>query len=282
MLLQLLSIQFCYAEVMEIRVWNHTEDKPGIIGRIMHRALQVTNDEFGDYTIVRSSEMGQTRALRALAHDQLDIAHFVSTKEREAQADVIHIPIMQGLLGYRLCLITTNNQQKFSHIGSKNEWIANNIITGQHYNWPDSTILQSNKLAVVTTYKTELLFQQLAKNRFDCFSRGLSEISNEQLDHQDLGIVIEKNIVIYYPLPQFFFVNPAKPVLTKRLRKGLLSLQENNELDNIFNDYYDEIINRLNLKNRVFISLHNPTLSQQAISALDASSINFKNKYLSK
>jgi len=281
LLLQLLSIHFCYAQPTKIRVWSHTEDKPGIIGRTMHRALQLTNQEFGSYTIIRSNEMGQDRALRALAHDQLDIAHFVATESREQQAIAVYTPIMQGLLGYRLCLIDAVNQEKFFKITNVEQWIEKELTIGQHHNWPDSAILKDNNLKIVTTYKSDLLFQQLAKNRFDCFARGLSEISDEQLKYQQHGIVIEKNIVIYYPLAQFFFVNPEKPILAKRLQKGLSLLQESGELNDLFDNYYREKINQLNLRSRVFIPLNNNTLSKKTIKALETPSTRFKKIYLS-
>lgn len=280
-LLHIFTSQFCYAQTTSIRVWQHTEDKPGIIAITLNRALQITRDEYGDYELISSGKMGQDRALRELAHNQLDIAHFVATKEREAQANAIYVPITQGLLGYRLCLIKAENQERFSGINNKQQWIDKKITIGQHRNWPDTTILNSNDLEVLTTFKSELLFQQLAKNRFDCFARGVSEITHEQVAHKALNLEIEKSIVIYYPLAQFFFVNPANPMLAKRLQKGLSLLQKNGELNQIFDRYYRDKINHLNLKNRVFIPLKNPTLSQKTVDALAAPSTRFQRIYLS-
>jgi len=273
--------QFSYAKITTITTWKTTTNDDGIIKQLLYRALEITRKEYGDYELVVSNEMGQDRALRELANNQLNLAHFVATAERETQAIPVRMPIMQGLLGYRLCLIREDNQGKFDNITNKQQWIDKNIIIGQHHNWPDTKILQSNGLNVQTTYKTELLFQQLAKRRLDCFSRGINEIAYEQLSHKSLGLAIEKNIVMHYMLPQFFFVNPANPQLAERLQLGLTRLQKTGETDKLFDSYYRELIKQLNLQQRVFIELHNPTLSQATIDALQVPATRFKKNYLS-
>jgi hypothetical protein len=271
--------EFSYAKTMEITVWKKTVNDNGVIQQLLYLAMEITRKEYGDYKFIASNGMGQNRALRELASARLDIAHFVATTKRETQASPVRIPIMQGLLGYRLCLIKADNQEKFTGITNKQQWIDKNITIGQHHNWPDTTILKSNGLKVQTTYKSELLLQQLAKNRFDCFARGINEISYEQRSHQSLDLAIEKNIVIHYPLPQFFFVNPEKPLLAARLQLGLTRLQESGKTDKIFDNYYRELIEHLNLKQRVFIELQNPTLSTETINALKTSTTRFKQKY---
>ena len=192
------NAHFSYAQGTKIRVWEKTAIDQGLIGELLFQALEITQKEYGEYQIITSTEMEQDRALREIANSRLDLAHFVSTAEREMQATPIRIPIMQGLLGYRLCLIKDGNQDKFIGVTNKQQWIEKKISIGQHRNWPDTTILKSNGLHVATTYKRELLFQQLSKNRFDCFARGVNEISDEQLKHRSLGLVIENNILIHY------------------------------------------------------------------------------------
>ena len=177
--------------------------------------------------------MEQGRALRELSKmdsSRLDLAHFAPTIEREKQAIVIRIPLIQGLLGYRLCLIKDGDQHKFSKITNKEQWLASNLTIGQHQNWPDTLVLKDNGLMVKTSYKYKLLFQQLVKHRFDCFARGANEIVYEQRAHQDLGLIIEKKLMLHYPFPLFFFVNKNNPDLAKRLEQGLSKLIENGVL----------------------------------------------------
>lgn len=281
-LLLIVNVNISYAEKTTIRVWSHTVNNAGMTASLLHRALQITQQEYGEYEFVLSHKMKQDRALRELVSGRIDIAHFVSTSEREKQATPIRIPIMQGLLGYRLCLIKEDNQKKFIGVNNIKQWIDKNITIAQDKRWPDTKILESNGVNVQTTFKHELLFQQLSKARFDCFARGISEISLEQQEHSSLGLIIEKHIVIHYPLPQFFFVAADKPLLAERLKLGLTRLQENGEAELLFDSYYQAILDNLELKKRVFIELQNSTLSPETIDVINSPVIQSLPKYLQK
>lgn len=270
----------------KIIVWEHTVNDPTeIIMDTLQRALEITKPEYGDYELVTSMEMEQGRALRELSrfdNSHLDLAHFAPTLEREKQAIAIRIPLIQGLLGYRLCLIKEGDQDKFSEIASLEQLLKKDISIGQHQNWPDTLVLQNNGLTVKTSYKYELLFQQLARQRFDCFARGANEINYELRAHQGLDLTIEKNIALHYPFPMFFFVSKKNPNLAKRLELGLSKLIENGTSEQLFEHYYQAQIEALGLKNRHIIELQNPTLSHQTIQAMHQPKAIFKNRYLAK
>lgn len=249
----------------------------------LHRALQVTKDEYGGYELIESIKMEQGRSLIELSkakNSKLDLASYAPTREREAQTITIRIPVLSGLMGYRLCLINGKSQSAFNGIKNKKQFIEKGISIGQHQDWPDTTILRSNNITVQTTHKKALLFQQLSRGRFDCFSRGTSEIYAEYLVHQKQGIKIEKNLLIYYPLPIFFFVNNNRPLLAERLQLGLEKLIESGEFDRIFDRYFTSIIIELNINNRTVIDLNNPTLSKETIEALRGPTLRFRKNHL--
>ncbi|WP_019614588.1 transporter substrate-binding domain-containing protein [Psychromonas ossibalaenae] len=278
-LLLVLKANFSLAKNNEIVLWNQTASDSGIIWDTLYRALEITKDDYGEYQLITSSPMEQDRALRELVNARIDLGHFIATEEREKQAIAVRIPILQGLYGYRLCLIKEDNQEKFTGINSKQQWIEKNITISQHHNWPDTKILESNGITVKTTFKRDLLFQQLSMKRFDCFARGINEINTELSNHSSLGLAIEKNIVLHYPFPLFFFVSPDKPLLAERLQLGLTRLYQNGVTEQLFEYYYRKLINELGLEQRKFIELQNPTLSQQTINVLKAPSTRFKIKY---
>lgn len=249
----------------------------------LHRALQVTKDEYGDYELIESAKMEQGRSLLELSKSQnskLDLATYAPTIEREAQAIPIRIPVLSGLMGYRLCLIDAKNQETFTGIKSKEQLIERGISIGQHQDWPDTTILKSNDIKVQTTHKKSLLFQQVKRGRFDCFSRGANEIYEEYLAHKDKGIKIEKELLIYYPLPIFFFVNHNRPLLAERLQLGLEKLIESGEFTKIFDSYFSSIIVELEIEQRTVIDLDNPTLSEKTIEALRGPTLRFRQNHL--
>lgn len=280
----ILYSSFSIAKVTKIIVWDSLYNDPNsIVLNYLYKALEITKAEYGNYEIIGSIPMEQGRSLKALSIKngfKLDIASYAPTREREIQAIPIRIPLLSGLMGYRLCLINDKNQSAFNGIKNKKQLIERGISIGQHQDWPDTTILRSNNINVQTTHKKALLFQQLSRKRFDCFSRGASEIYAEYLAHQKQGIKIEKKLLIYYPLPLFFFVNKNHPLLAERLQLGLEKLIKSGEFDNIFKKYYADIIIELKLNNRTVIDLNNPTLSEQTIKALQGPTLRFRKNYL--
>ena len=94
------------------------------------------------------------------------------------------------------------------------------------------------------------------------------------------GIAIENNLLLYYPLPNFFFVNKSRPLLAQRLQLGLERLIASGEFDRIFERFFLPLILELRLAERTVIDLHNPTLSEQTVAALKAPKQRFRSKYL--
>lgn len=273
-----------YAQVTKIIVWESLYNNPTpILMNALRRALQVTKPEYGEYEIIVSTKMEQGRSLLEMAKTEksnLDIASYAPTTAREKLAIPIRIPVLSGLMGYRICLIKKDKQTLFDDIKNKQQLITKNITIGQHQNWPDTTILRFNDITVHTTYKKSLLFQQLDRERFDCFSRGTSEIYAEYLQHRQLGISIENNLLLYYPLPVFFFVNKSRPLLAQRVQLGLERLLESGELYEIVERTFLPIISDLKLSERIVIDLHNPTLSDETLQAIEAPIQRFRDKNL--
>jgi len=281
------SLIYCsltYAQITKIIVWDSVYNNPtSIMMDYLHRALQVTEAEYGSYELVKSVEMEQGRSLLEIAkqkNSKLDVASYATTSEREKLAIPIRIPMLSSLMGYRLCLIKENTQALFDGIKNKQQLIDKQITIGQHQDWPDTTILRANNISVQTTHKKSLLFQQLDRGRFDCFSRGASEIYAEYLQYRTQGIAIENNLLIYYPLPNFLFVNKSRPLLAQRLQLGLERLIASGEFDTIFERVYAPIIADLKLPERTVINLHNPTLSEETIRAIESSAQRFRDNYL--
>ena len=122
------SLIYCsltYAQITKIIVWDSVYNNPtSIMMDYLHRALQVTEAEYGSYELVKSAEMEQGRSLLEIAkqkNSKLDVASYATTSEREKLAIPIRIPMLSSLMGYRLCLIKENRQALF-------DGIKNNIL----------------------------------------------------------------------------------------------------------------------------------------------------------
>ncbi|WP_022943195.1 hypothetical protein [Psychromonas hadalis] len=158
--------------------------------------------------------------------------------------------------------IQPKNQDIFNHLYTLADLINNNVKIGQHQNWPDTQIMEANGLNIWKANKYNLLFDLLAAGRFDCFSRGANEVVQEFYTHAYKGIVIESNLIIYYPLPLYYFINKNKPKLAERIKEGLHVLQKTGEYEQMFIAKFGQTLQYLNMQNRVIIELNNPLLSE--------------------
>ena len=96
--------------------------------------------------------------------------------------------------------------------------------------------------------------------RFDYFPRGTSEAWFELIQRKTDRLIIEKNLLLYYPADIYFFVNKNNEALAKRIEKGLEILIDNGEFDKFFYNH-PRISTAFNkLKNRRIIKLTNPYL----------------------
>lgn len=77
------------------------------------------------------------------------------------------------------------------------------------------------------------------------------------------GLIIEQNILLFYPFPLVFYVNPALPKMAERIEQGMQSLTSSGKLDTIFNAHYGKITEQLNLNSRRVFVLDNPLVPDE-------------------
>ena len=250
-------------DIDEIIVWNRLLDNPAAY-KILQRALENSREEFGDYQLTMSSPMEQGRVERELMKNKrVHVANFAPSVERETRLLPIRMPVTKGMLGMRVCLIKKGSQAKFDAISSKEQWQQAGLTIGQGTHWPDTPILKHNGLSVVTSNNYHSLFAMLDKQRFDCFSRSITEVLAEQEMHDKNGFEIEHHLLLVYPLPTFFFVSRDNPKLAARIEKGLTAAVDNGSLNDLIKTDYADTFKRLKIDSRQIIYLDNPFLSKQ-------------------
>jgi ABC-type amino acid transport substrate-binding protein len=272
----------------QVVVWNQLLTHPNsMVPELLKRVFQVTTEEYGAYRFIPSEPMEQGRAIRQMELEgHLDVGLFAPNEKRRNSAISVPIPVTGSLLSYRICLIRKGEKQRFENIKSLEDLIDSGLLIGQHQTWSDTNILRANRLELWTTHKYSLLFKQLLAKRFDCFSRGANEVLQEYYAHGYKGLEIEQSFIIHYPLPLYYFVNKAKPLLAERIQKGMTILIESGEYQHMFNYYFSDTVKLLNLPKRNILNLENPQLTEQARKQMlrDASLYKtlIKNAYLSK
>lgn len=142
-----------------------------------------------------------------------------TNKQREQDFLPIRISLIRELNNYRLFLIRAEDQEKFDKVQTLDD--LRKFTAGLGTQWPETELLRSKNLKVVTSLKHGSLFKMLQVKRFDYFPRGLYEIWDEAELHKNKGLVIEKNLMLYYEAPFYFFVNKNNRALAERIERGL-------------------------------------------------------------
>lgn len=227
---------------------------------LLRLALEETQQEFGAFELQPVyTDYPQGRSIAALQSGKLfDVIWTMTSLEREEELLPVHVPLLKGMMGYRLFLIARDRQQEFSDIKTLEQ--LKRLRCGQSIDWPDTQILRRNDFNVVTA-PAERLHAMLAAHRFDIFPRSIHEIWDEVTAHPHL--VVEPSLMLHYPAPMYFFVSRKNPQLAQRLTLGLHRAVANGQFDEVFETHRmtgDTFI-RGNLLNRTVIQLDNPQLS---------------------
>jgi len=234
---------------------------------LLDLALSKNKKEWGAYSLVAESrKMTQGRGTLLLEHNQgIDVAFFPTSIEREKKLRAIKIPILQGILGYRVLLINRDKRNEFSQIKTFKQ-LKQNYVAGFGEHWVDITILEANEIKVIGVPQYELLFAMLNRKRFDHFPRGINEAWNEVQKYQNKypNIMIEPNIALYYPYYVYFFVSKNNKTLADRIQNGLELALNDGSFKTLFLEHHQHLFEQASLNSRRIFSLKNPSLPEDS------------------
>jgi ABC-type amino acid transport substrate-binding protein len=260
-----MAVSYAFAGPSDYILWYRNYDSPAIRS-LVELALDET-PEYGPYQLVRSEELSQGRVLRELSQAKshlVDIANVATSPEREERLTAIPVPVDGGLLGFRVCVIRSENLHRFNNIHTLDELKSSGIRIGQGSHWPDVQILDSNGIDVVTHPRYEILFNMLRNNRFDCFARGVSEVLYDLEIENDPDLIMEPSLLLAYPMPSFFFVSSQNTEMAQRLQLGMERAIHDGEFAKFLKKYYERPVELLSLGSRNIIELDNPFLSEDS------------------
>ncbi|MDP5132652.1 MAG: transporter substrate-binding domain-containing protein [Paraglaciecola sp.] len=214
------------------------------------------------YKLIKSDEATtQSRALKLL-HDEggLDVVWTMTNLEREKDFLPVRIPILKGLIGWRVLIIKEQNQPLFDNINNLKQ--LKKLVAGQGLDWPDTDILKSNGLAVETSTNYDRLFEMLQKGRFEYFPRSITEVWLELSQRPEQQLAAEKKLLLYYPTAMYYFVKKDNNKLANDIQQGLEEAIEDGSFDTLFYTYNQVLIDKSKLSERTIITLTNPQLSK--------------------
>lgn len=187
---------------------------------LLRLALDKT-PEYGSTTIkITDFNVTQGRGLYALAHsNRLDVYWAGTNVQRETDLRPIRIPLVGGLLGYRVPVIRKDSVTTFSKVRTLDELKSFSAVQGMH--WPDSDILELAGLRIIRMPSFDEMYTMLKLKRVDYFPRGINEVYAEIRGTKDDTIVAYDSLLITYTLPMYFFTSRNNEALATRIETGL-------------------------------------------------------------
>jgi ABC-type amino acid transport substrate-binding protein len=176
--------------------------------------------------------ISQERAFTLAASGQgLGVFWGMTSKAREQRAIPIKVPLLKGLLGYRMLVTRSEWVPDLAQMESLDQ--LKRLSIAQGFGWPDNQILKSNGLSVYTG-SYHALFDWVAQKRADLFPRSVYEVWAEQSMIERRGLVIAPSPVVYYFGPIYFFVPKSNPKLAETIQKGLDIAIQDGRFDDLF------------------------------------------------
>lgn len=229
---------------------------------LINAALEATRPSHGDFKISYTEEALSSERKHELliAGTKVNIDRLVgfpAAKGPRLGLLQVNHPILDGFMGYRVLLIRGEQQQHFSKVKTLAD--LQQFTMGFGRGW-EGHVYRHNQLAVTEAANMPQLLKMLAGNRYDFVPLSVIEIEDSyRVDgiaaHQ---LEIEQNLLLYMPLPVYFYVSPRVPELAERLTLGLKLLTENGVAQTIFVTHFGARLKRLGLAERRLIELHNP------------------------
>jgi hypothetical protein len=167
----------------------------------------------------------------------------------------IRYPIFKGLMGYRLMLVRNEDRDILANVNDIQA--LKKFTLGQGSQWQDTKIFSENGFVVITSRHYNRLFEMLSKKRFELFPRSILEIWGEEQTFSTLGISVEPNMVLHYPLTMFYFIRKNEPKLRQALESGFKIAVDNGSFDALFKKYHASYIKRAKLEQRTLIEIPN-------------------------
>lgn len=245
---------------------NRSEIRQDYEREVLEGVLKITEPEFGALEIQENLTeypgMEEATVFREKGH-HLFVTIAGNQKFEDDDMIVIPKPLAKNLLGYRIPIIRAEDTGRFSSIQNPEE--LQELQHGIPSDWSDATIFRHNGYSVVEDGDFNDIFERLKAGLFDYSAYGANEVKGvfeNRASKQD-GLVIDQHIMLFYPFPLVVYVNPDMPDLAERVNLGLQKMIDSGALDAIFNDYYSDIVNDLDMDQRVLFTLQNPLIPEE-------------------
>jgi hypothetical protein len=234
--------------------------------KVLKAILEATEEEWGAWEIEESLEEypGNEESF-VFTEKGHDLFVTIAGNQKFKDGDMIVIPhlLTKNLLGYRVPIIRKEDAGLFGGISRPED--LQKLDHGIPETWSDATVFRHNGFNVVEEGSFDDIFDRLQNKRFDYSTFGANEVLGvyENRASKREGLIIDQNILLFYPFPLVFYINPDLPKMAERIGQGMENITSSGKLDTIFNAHYGKITEQLNLNSRRIFVLDNPLIPDE-------------------
>lgn len=218
-----------------------------------------------------------TPAIRMITNPELiNVVWMGTARKFEEQLWPVRIPLLRGLVGYKVLLIRKDMQPQFDRIKTAQDLASLKALVG--LSWVDTDIFTHHKLPYVTGEYSSLM-PMLTSERGDYYPRSIFEF-NQELDPEKYpAITLESSLLLHYPLAIYFFVAPGNQALHEALQEGLERALADSSYNQLLASHpvTRDVFQTLQLRNRRLLTLEHPFLTDETRAVLAKYGLNPQN-----
>lgn len=209
-----------------------------------------------------------TPAIRMINNPELINVVWMGTAQKfEQQLWPVRIPLLRGLVGYKVLLIRKDTQSQFDQIKTERDLANFKALVG--LGWVDADIFAHHQLPYVEGEYSSLM-SMLSSGRADYYPRSIFEFNQELDSQKHPAIALEQSLLLHYPLAIYFFVAPNNQALHAALQDGLEKAMADSSYNQLLATHpvTRDVFKTLHLRDRRLITIDNPLLTEETRAVL--------------
>ncbi|AWB68251.1 hypothetical protein C2869_18345 [Saccharobesus litoralis] len=231
--------------------------------QVLQLALNKTQSSYGKYQLsVTPKAVPPSRLIVEANSSRYENFIFLNSASQEA-ADALayaRFPALLGIIGYRVAFVSNGLKQQGYSIDSREELMRFTMLQGR--GWLDGDILKDNGFTLKTGRNILGLYHMVANDRANFFPIGANQIQGawQHFNHVE-GLAIDDKVVMYYPLPRFFFMSKQNQAIINRIERGLIAAYDDGSLQTLWQKHFKPALDFVNLKERKLFKFKNNYIS---------------------
>ncbi|MFM2317959.1 MAG: hypothetical protein RLZZ215_580 [Pseudomonadota bacterium] len=209
-----------------------------------------------------------TPSIRMINNPELINVVWMGTAQKfEQQLWPVRIPLLRGLVGYKVLLIRKDTQSQFDQIKTERDLANFKALLG--LGWVDADIFAHHQLPYVEGEYSSLM-SMLSSGRADYYPRSIFEFNQELDPQKHPTIELEQSLLLHYPLAIYFFVAPNNHALHAALQDGLEKAMADSSYNQLLATHpvTRDVFKTLHLRDRRLITIDNPFLTEETRAVL--------------